>query len=748
VVKMMRWILPLAVTSFTVATLVSPSIPQHDMVGSLYSQAPTQSALKSNRYTQIEPSQLPVTENPFASIEGYTFRDSFNGYSFYDKSSDASFRIVEDTTGYIWASSVDYDYFKDPDSPLADEGDYGLSLFWQNKLRSPFFLTYYQGINLREEHAFENVRSKLTMTRVNNPNEVGFDVSIELFLSKISFSFSVRFNDQGLLIELPFDSITEEETFKLSTISLYPMLGATKRLRTPGYVVVPDGVGALMRFNDDPDMGIYSKRFFGSDLGLNAMTSDQPLFANMYGLVHGHQQHAMLAIIEEGAPMGILNHLGSQVFLDFNFTYVTFNYRTTYLQYLNQAKTSSINLAQKDANNIDLRLQYQFLKGNSATYVGIANQFADSIFINDPAQLNYEDVPLHVDVLGLESKPGLFNREKVVMTDLQTLESIITSLQDSTTYHLKIQYLGWQEGGYSLTAPKFNQLDRALGSNLQLEALLTSLENSQTTLGFAADPYRAYRAGSGYQSSDIIQSIGQEFVYQGDYYYLNHTKGAAVVNALRDYLDGRGIGSIAFESIGHQVSSNFAQSMTSKAMMISSIAEQILPTDAVYKAHSYAWNAHTLLDMPMYSSEQGRFTDTVPLIPYIITKHRDAFGRAGNFFSNTTNELLRMIDYGLYPSFFITEESAYQFINTPSEHIFTSRYSDWEVEIKRQYDFIADALTFVRNQRVISRDVLALGVIKVTYENGVQIYINYTGNTYQQGAIAVEAMNFFVEEGV
>ena len=292
------------------------------------------------------------------------------------------------------------------------------------------------------------------------------------------------------------------------------------------------------------------------------------------------------------------------------------------------------------------------------------------------------------------------------------------------------------------------QLDRTLGSNLELEALLNRLENTHTTLGFAADPYRAYRSGTGYQSSDLIQSIGQEFVYQGDYYHLNHLKGAAVVDSLREYLALRGVESIAFESIGHQASSNFAHSMTNKAEMISKIAEEILPTDAVYKPFSYAWNAHTLLDMPMYSSEEGRFTDTVPLIPYIVSKHRSAFGRAGNFFSNTTNELLRMIDYSLYPSFFITEASAYQLINTPSEHIFTSRYADWQSDIKRQYDFIAGALTSVLHQRVIARDVLALGVVKVSYENDVNIYINYTGNAYQKDGITVEAMSYFVEEDI
>ena len=146
----------------------------------------------------------------------------------------------------------------------------------------------------------------------------------------------------------------------------------------------------------------------------------------------------------------------------------------------------------------------------------------------------------------------------------------------------------------------------------------------------------------------------------------------------------------------------------------------------------------------MYSSEQARLTDTVPLIPYMINKHRIGFGRAGNFFSNTTNELLRMIDYGLYPAFFVSEASAYQLLDTPSEHIFTSRYQDWQPEIKRQYDFISYALMDVLGQRVVAREVLDLGVVAVTYESGTTIYINYSGNPYQQGSLVVEPMAYVV----
>jgi hypothetical protein len=744
VVKFLKWVVPVVATSIIIIPTIQPSIHQQDGVNTSFSQAPSRSALKSNRYTQIEPSSLPVTANLFASLEGYQYRDTFEGYAFYDKESDASFRIVDVSTGYLWASSVDYDYFLDTDSPLADQDDLGLNLFWQNKLRSPFFLSYYQNLNLREEHAFENTRSSLTMTRTTLNDGVGFNVDVRLFLSKINFSFSVLFNSDGLHIDLPFSSIEEVGDFKLSTISLYPMLGATKRLRTPGYVVIPDGVGALIRYTDDPDIGVYSKRFYGNDEGLNAYTLDQPLFANMYGLVHGHQQHAMLALINNGAAHAIFNHFGSQVFLDFNFSYVSFNYRTTYRQFLNQAKTSSVNLLQKDATPINLGLTYQFLSGNEADYVGLANRFAAMRFQHEADPITLSSVPLHVDVLALETKPGLFNREKMVMTDIDGLIDIVEDLRSNVTDQLMLNYLGWQHGGYSYTTPQYQQVDAALGNLREWQDYQQSFSNDNTVLHFTADPYRAFVRGRGYQTNDIIQTIGLEFLSHHDYYYLNSQAGGKITDELRTTVSELGIQGISLETIGHHASSDFSRLGLSKEAMIEGIQDTLQINDAVYQPMSYAWQPQYLLDLPMYSSEQARLTDTIPLLPIMISEHRIGFGRAGNFFSNTTNELLRMIDYGLYPAFFVSEASAYQLIDTASEHIFTSRYQDWQPEIKRQYEFISDALVHVLGQRVVARTVLDLGVVAVTYELGTTIYINYSGVPYEQDTLLVNPMSYVV----
>jgi hypothetical protein len=744
VVKFLKWMLPLGVSAFVVLPIIQSPHPVNDPQNNTVSQAPTRSALKSNRYTQPEPEFVPVDANPFANTEGYTYRATFGQYAFYDLDEDASFRVVNLDNGYIWASTVDYDYTLEENSPLADEGDLGLNLFWQSKLKSPFFVTYYQGLNLRDEHAFQHHLSRLNMTRIQTGNDIGFDVEVFLFLSKISFRYSVRFTANGVSVSLPFESIAEGGDFRLSSMALYPMLGATKRLRTPGYVVIPDGVGALIRYTDNPNIGVYSKRFFGSDPGLNQYTYDQPLFANMFGLVHGHEQHAMLSIIEDGAAHGILNHFGSQVFLDFNLTYVTFTYRTTYLQYLNQAKTSSVNLLQTHPSQFDIALHYQFLDGEEATYVGLANAYANHRFALTESNVEaLNEVPMHLDVLALESKPGIFARQKVVMTNISQLQGIIDDIQ-TITNEAYIQYLGWQQGGYSLTAPQFTRMDSSLGTLQTYQSLYDGLPES-VHLNLAVNPYRAYIHGQGYQNRDIAQSIGQEFLSAGDDYWLSSQAGAKRMDNLREQMMKWGLDGLAIESIGDQLYSNFSQTGVSKQTMIDATMAKLTLLDTVYRPMSFAWDAQALLDLPMYSSEQARLTDTVPLIPYMIAGHRPGFGRAGNFFSNTTNELLRMIDYHLYPAYFVTEASAYQLIDTPSEHIFTSRYQDWQPEIQRQYDFIASALNAVMGHHIFSRDILDIGVVKVTYDHGVSIYINYSGEIYEGEGFLVNPMNIYLE---
>ena len=53
----------------------------------------------------------------------------------------------------------------------------------------------------------------------------------------------------GIDVKIPSNEIIENGDFLVSDILVYPYFGSVKEDKIPGYIFVPDGVGALIRYN-------------------------------------------------------------------------------------------------------------------------------------------------------------------------------------------------------------------------------------------------------------------------------------------------------------------------------------------------------------------------------------------------------------------------------------------------------------------------------------------------------------------
>ncbi|NMA04837.1 MAG: hypothetical protein GX931_00510 [Acholeplasmataceae bacterium] len=685
--------------------------------------APQYSSLISNRYTQKE-EDLRIAVNEYIDLIDYELLGSVNNLSLYVKEEDLSFRVVNTDTGYLWGSNFNFDYLEE-DSPLKDEGDLGANQDWKRIFNSPVAVGYYHRTNLREEYLYSNFSSRKSFKNITTTNKVGFSSRVNFFLSKINFDFSVYIDENGLHFEVPFDSITEGETLKLASIKLYPFFGAAKRNRIPGYVFIPDGMGALIRFDDDNTKGAYSKRFFGPDYGVYLSSNEKPLTFNTYGVVHGIDQNAFLGVVDEGASHAILSHFPSRTNTDFNHTYVTYEYRKDYIQYLNKSKTSSVNLVQEEKNKFDIKQSFYFLSGSDANYVGMANRYKEDLIKNGTLiKTNNEEIPIHFDVLMSESKKAFIGRKVFSMTKVSELEEIIKRLNEREISNVTLTLRGWQKGGYSYTAPSYGSVERKIGGSRKLKAFSETHEN----VYLEADYFKVSSRGSHYSKRDVGQSIGQELLSEdeGRYYFLRPDvslkKYESHLKTMEKISDGTHLSSINY------LYSEFV-SNKNREQQIKTIKEFLEKANktSVSKPFSYLLGADRITDVELYSSQQKRFSDTVPFMAIVLSGYKDVFGRNGNFFANTNNELLRLIDYHIYPSFYITNESSYYLLNTESEHIYTSRYLDWEEEIIRQYNYVNDALKYVLNESIVKREVLDVGFVKVKYSNGVIIYINYSG---------------------
>jgi hypothetical protein len=139
----------------------------------------------------------------------------------------------------------------------------------------------------------------------------------------------------------------------------------------------------------------------------------------------------------------------------------------------------------------------------------------------------------------------------------------------------------------------------------------------------------------------------------------------------------------------------------------------------------------------------------VPFVQIVLKGYIPYYAPYSNYNADQKESLLRMIDYGAYPSFLLTNEPSSKLMDTPSQNIFTSEFSNWKNEVINQYQLVAKSLGQVEGETIISRDVLAPGVVKDTYSKGQSILINYTEKPFldQDDHVKVEAKNVVVIDG-
>ncbi|MBE0700704.1 MAG: hypothetical protein IH571_03350, partial [Acholeplasmataceae bacterium] len=665
-------IIVLTLTSFSLIVFAKNQPVSDDV--SINFRAASPSVLASNRYTQME-DDLRIAENPFVTLDGtFVLVGENDTLALYANEDDLSFRLLDKASGYLWGSSFFYDYtaLDEEDNPLYpnlfDEDDRGFrTATWNARVRSPLFIGYYMTIantpQYREESLFQSEFYTADFKTISG----GYSADVMFGVSNIKMTVNVFLNDNGLSIEIPYESIIDGPNAKLSKVSPFPFFGAVKKTRIPGYVFVPDGIGALIRFDETTSVdNIYEKRFYGSDYGISMpqisatssyVRSEERLYANVYGMVHGIDQNGFAAIVNQGAPYASITVYPANITTDFYWTFTSFRYRNVYRQPLNQSNTNSILLLQSEMNLFDVKIDFIFLNGEEANYIGMAKVYQNYLLDQGvfEAPLPEEDIPLHLDVLAGESKSALFGRKTITMTTTGQLNQMIDELKEENVSNLVVSYLGYSHMGLSGSSLNEWPTNRELGAK---NDFIDITQREDIELYFYADPTRGYEGQGGYNGYDLATQkssnnlLGRDRF--GSFYYISPSATQSRFMSMYEKMEDYGMTNVSFGTLGNLLYSSYGRENLTRVDSQSIYKDMIsaVSSSAVYRPFDYFYHADHLFDVPMYTSQQAKFNDTVPFIPYVLAGFKNAYGRNANFFSNTQNELLRLIDYHLYPSFY------------------------------------------------------------------------------------------------
>ena len=98
-----------------------------------------------------------------------------------------------------------------------------------------------------------------------------------------------------------------------------------------------------------------------------------------------------------------------------------------------------------------------------------------------------------------------------------------------------------------------------------------------------------------------------------------------------------------------------------------------------------------------------------------------------NFYDveDMTDIVLNMVEYGAAPHYVFTWEESSEMKKTALNRYYATTYEVWKGEAVEIYEQVNEALKHVSGAQMIGHEILEEGVRKVSYDNGVTIYLNY-----------------------
>ena len=731
----------------------------------------------SNFFTQVEdttPVEI-VDRSESLLLDGYNKTLENDYLIVYYKSKTCGIAVYDKKNGYTWYSTYDN---------MESET---LTATVKSKIESGVTIEYYVVDTKSEIQSKEltygiRVKNKLvgsSTMKVVNPKE-SFYIDVNFLVNEtknskfdISFRVEISIDKDKLNVRVPYESIEEKETktgeastslnqvptvYRLKSITLFPYFGS-ENYKINGYSFIPDGSGALIRYNDHESSTAYIKKLYGNDYSFTEYSNSTYIKDNGYlnlpifGVNHGYNQAAFLCEATSG--------LGSIELHSYPYKYSLIPVNTTFFKYYVR-DTFSVNMSQGTMyllNEVpypsDYSLSYSFLSGDKANYVGMAEVYRESLGLDD---LNSEnsDIPLRLEVLGMDYKPGLFGKNYVPMTTYLDTLNIIKDLEASGVNNFNITYLGWNRGGYFNKGGTVARTALLLGGKSKLDELTDYIKENGYMIDFSINPYVSSSYGFG---SKTVKKIGlspfevtQKSSLEQLGYYILPTELEKTITSKNNRYQNLGIEGFNLGDINVAYSYRYKAEATYRSEMINQVVEGVNRLTS-YKLSTEKPNSYLLPYMTNYYDayyEANKFiyeTDSIPFMSLVLGGSVNQFMPNINYVSDYELAILRMIEYDLYPSFIITKEEAYKLRYTNYEYLNSTEYSLWKDLMVRMYQETNNALKNVTNARMTRHEYLESGVCKCTYNNGIIIYINYNNKNVNCDGVSLAPYSYLVKGG-
>ena len=592
--------------------------------------------------------------------------------------------------------------------------------------------------------------------------ENGFDAAVFYPEFGLGLTLQVRLEGDELLVTVPDSSIREEISGTcMAMVSLYPMFGATYMDQRTGYMLIPDGNGALIHLTDKEGRFPtgYSQMIYGSDNGFTESSPANYLWdryetvlkphqvtAPVFGIAHTDEQTGYIAVVEQGEKRcSIEAHPNGVMRVSYNRCFAKFLLRDVYKQPLNQSESTKMDMVERDRTHHDLSVRYCLLTGEDAGYVGMAKRYREYLLEYGIVTPQDDGYRTRIDFLAEDQEKFLVGTR--------------AELQEAGVASVLSEYRGWQNGGiFALPVSSF-RADGAIGGTNALKQLISEAAGQDYLLMPYVDALRM-NASTNTFTYDAAKMVNKTTLKEKNskqvynlFYYLLPEKTREKLGALAEDLKRNGAGTLAVGGITENLFSYSLRDTYYTRNDGADAYEQALRSAsdglklALEEPFQYQWPyMSAFLNMPLDGSEYMYTDEEVPFLTIALKGLVPMYSDYANFEANKTELFLTLAETGVYPSFYITRKNSSDLIYTNSSDLYSTQWDAYR-ETVVQYDRELRTLNArTAGTSIVNHEKLDGDVRKVTYSNGITVYVNYSGETRTADGIAIGPKSFSVAE--
>lgn len=591
----------------------------------------------------------------------------------------------------------------------------------------------------------------------------------------INLTVVYRLDGNRFVVEIPNEEIVYNEKYPLTKISLLPYFGAGGT-EDEGYLFVPEGSGALIRFNNGKsEQSAYYADVYGWDYGKKRteLVDETRSALPVYGIANGDS--SFLTVMEEYGTIASIKADVSGRQNSYNYAYAT--YEVLHSDKMDiSAKSDRTVLAFEDGVPEGKIVQsYTFLEGTD--YVNMAETYRDYLQKKYPELQKVADteLPVAVELIGAIDRVkhvlGFPVKRPEVLTSFAEAQEILTEMLADGYENLSVRYSGWMNGGVSHTMAKNISLTSGMGGKKALKALTDYANSNGVDVYLSGNVETANNSNllDGFlRSRDAAKHVSREVIERspfsaiwfgeyaekrmGSYYLLRPSVCLELMEGLAKEAAKYQAG-VGYEDIGYLLSADYNPKHTvTREQVMKLQAETLakLKADGT-KIMVSAGNEYALpyVDIVTNVDLEGKpsaiLDNTIPFYEIALHGLVNYTGDAINLSGNAWTSVLKCAETGAGLSFAFMKSDADALQNSEYMHYFGAYYDGWKDWAKEYYLRYKEEMAGLNNQYITGHSILEAGVTATTYEGGTVVYVNYNNEAYTNGTLTVPARDYLVE---